>query len=126
MFCQASLSLVGWCIEFAPWIGESTLTPEAKPTIEGQIVTEANNAVRKGANANLVQAPLVPLAEGADPIVVTFRLSAKDATDFAQHLRKVIPVTRIASGCRYSHTYQAPNASAEFVLLQGWDSAVQQ
>jgi quinol monooxygenase YgiN len=58
--------------------------------------------------------------------VVTLRVSAKDAADFAQPLRDVTPATRIASGCRYSHTYQSPNALAEFVLIQGWDCAAQQ
>lgn len=89
-------------------------------------MTQANKAVRENAGAVVARPPLVPLAEDAIPIMVTLRLSAKDAADFAQHLRDVIPVTRIASGCRYSHTYQAPNAPAEFVLIQGWDSAAQQ
>lgn len=87
-------------------------------------MTQTNNAAR--ADAVVERPPLVPLAPGAHPIVVTLRLSANDAVGFAQHLREVIPVTRIASGCRYSHTYQAPNAPAEFVLIQGWDSAAQQ
>lgn len=89
-------------------------------------MTLANNAVRANAEVVLARPPLIPLADGANPIVVTLRLSAKDAADFAQHLRDVIPVTRIASGCRYSHTYQSPDAPAEFVLIQGWDSAAQQ
>ena len=81
---------------------------------------------RAGADATAALPPPVPLALGAKPIVVTLRLSAKDAGSFAQHLRDVIPVTRVASGCRYSHTYQASGSPAEFVLIQGWDSAAQQ
>ena len=89
-------------------------------------MTQASNAIHAGADAVVARPPLVPLAEGAIPIMVTLRLSAKDAVDFARHLRKVIPVTRVASGCRYSHSYQAPNAQHEFVLIQGWDSVAQQ
>jgi hypothetical protein len=97
-------------------------TIETNPTAEGQIVTQANNAVRTKCRCGCRTTPLVPPVEGAKPIPITLRLSAKDATEFARHLRDVIPVTRIASGRRYSHTYQAPDASAEFVPIQGWDS----
>lgn len=31
-----------------------------------------------------------------------------------------------ASGCRYLHTYQNPAAPQEFLLVQCWDSLVQQ
>ena len=90
-------------------------------------MTQTNNAVRADADAVVARPPLVPLAEGATPIVVTLRLSAKDASRFrASTFVTLIPVTRIASGCRYSHTYQASDAPAEFVLIQGWDSAAQQ
>ena len=89
-------------------------------------MTQTNNAVLADSDAAVSRPPLVPLAEGAKPMVVTLRLSAKDSADFAQQLREAIPVTRIATGCRYSYTYQAPNAPAEFVLIQGWDSAAQQ
>jgi hypothetical protein len=80
------------------------LSIEWTPTAEGEIVTQANNAVGATAELVLARPPRVPLADGANPIVVTLCLSAKDAGDFERHLRDVIPVTRIASRCRYSHT----------------------
>lgn len=70
--------------------------------------------------------PRVAAPANAKPVLVTLRLSAKDAGVFRAHLLKVIPVTRTASGCRYSHTYQDPSGSGEFALVQGWDSAEQQ
>ena len=76
--------------------------------------------------AQAAMPPTVAAPAGARPVLVTLRLSAKDAGAFRAHLLKVIPVTRIASGCRYSHTYQDPAVASEFVLVQGWDSAEQQ
>ncbi len=70
--------------------------------------------------------PKVAAPAGARPVLVTLRLSAKDAGAFRAHLLKVIPVTRLASGCRYAHTYQDAARPTEFTLLQGWDSVEQQ
>jgi hypothetical protein len=70
--------------------------------------------------------PVIAAPAGASLVTVTLRLTAKDATAFRAHLLKVIPVTRIASGCRYSHTYQDQAKPAEFVLVQGRDSIDQQ
>lgn len=70
--------------------------------------------------------PRVAPPVNADAVLVTLRLSAKSAADFRAHLFKVIPVTRVASGCRYSHTYQDPANPSEFELVQGWDSIEQQ
>ena len=39
---------------------------------------------------------------------------------------RVVPVTRVASGCRFSHSYQSPERPEEFLLVQGWDSIEQQ
>ena len=35
-------------------------------------------------------------------------------------------MTRLASGCRYSHSYQHTKSPGEFLLVQGWDSIEQQ
>lgn len=70
--------------------------------------------------------PKVAAPANAKPVLVTLRLSAASAADFRAHLLKVIPVTRVASGCRYSHTYQDPYNPGEFELVQGWDSVEQQ
>lgn len=83
--------------------------------------------------ANLLQAetrtalpPKIPAPANARQVLVILRLSAKDPAAFHGHLLKVIPVTRLASGCRYSHTYQDPIVPGEFALVQGWDSVDQQ
>ncbi len=78
------------------------------------------------AAAQAAAPPKVSAPAGARPVLVTLRLTAKDAAAFRAHLLKVIPVTRVASGCRYSHTYQDPQQPTEFVLVQGWDSVDQQ
>jgi quinol monooxygenase YgiN len=70
--------------------------------------------------------PAIAAPAGARSVTVTLRLKAKDASAFKAHLLKVIPVTRVAAGCRFSHTFQDPAKSAEFVLIQGWDSLEQQ
>ena len=75
----------------------------------------------RGAARNFVAAPA-----NARAVVVTLRLSAKEANAFRAHLLKVIPVTRIASGFRYGHPYQDTEAPTEFLLLQGWGSVEQQ
>lgn len=70
--------------------------------------------------------PKVPAPANAQAVFVTLRATARDAAAFSAHLMKVIPVTRRASGCRYSHTYQDPATPNEFLLAQGWDSVEQQ
>lgn len=70
--------------------------------------------------------PKISAPADARHVLVILRLSAKDAAAFRAHLLKVIPVTRVASGCRYSHSYQDPTAPGEFALVQGWDSIEQQ
>ncbi|RZN00842.1 hypothetical protein CWO91_33415 [Bradyrhizobium genosp. SA-3] len=70
--------------------------------------------------------PAVAAPANAKAVMVTLRLSAKNADAFKQHLLEVIPVTRLASGCRYSHSYQHTRTPGEFLLVQGWDSLEQQ
>jgi quinol monooxygenase YgiN len=70
--------------------------------------------------------PVIAAPAGARPVTITFRMQAKDADAFKAHLLKVIPVTRVASGCRYSHTFQDPTQPAEFLVFQGWDALEQQ
>jgi putative intracellular protease/amidase/quinol monooxygenase YgiN len=80
-----------------------------------------------GASASAAdRPPAVAAPPNARAVMVTLRLSAKNADAFKQHLLKVIPVTRLASGCRYSHSYQHTKTPSEFLLVQGWDSLEQQ
>ncbi len=93
---------------------------------QGAIAAAAAVAAVVPAAASAATPPKVAAPANAKPVLVTLRLTAKNADIFRAHLLKVIPVTRIASGCRYSHTYQDPAKPNEFVLLQGWDSIEQQ
>ena len=70
--------------------------------------------------------PVIAAPVGTKSVLVTLRLSAMNADSFKDHLLKVIPVTRTASGCRYSHSYQNTKSPSEFLLIQGWDSIEQQ
>jgi quinol monooxygenase YgiN len=70
--------------------------------------------------------PAVAAPQNARPVLITLRLSAKDAAALQAHLLNVIPVTRLASGCRASRTYQAREQPSEFLLVQAWDSTEQQ
>ncbi len=92
----------------------------------GAVAAAAAVAVARPAGAQSSTPPKVAAPANARPVLVILRLSAKDAAAFRTHLLMVIPVTRTAAGCRYSHTYQAPGSSSEFVLVQGWDSVEQQ
>jgi quinol monooxygenase YgiN len=92
----------------------------------GAAVLASVAAVTAGSVAAAQKPPAIAAPAGARAVIVTVRLKAKDAAAFKAHLLKVIPVTRMASGCRYSNTYQDPAKPAEFVLVQGWDSSEQQ
>jgi putative intracellular protease/amidase/quinol monooxygenase YgiN len=70
--------------------------------------------------------PVVPKPANANPVVVTLRLHARDSAAFKRHLLRVIPTTRKASGCRYSHSAENPDVPGEFLLVQAWDSLEQQ
>lgn len=70
--------------------------------------------------------PVMPAPANARTVMVTLRLSAKDADAFKNHLLKVIPITRLAPGCQFSYSYQDPRMPTEFLLVQTWDSVEQQ
>jgi putative intracellular protease/amidase len=70
--------------------------------------------------------PVVATPAGSVPVVVTLRLAAVDPDALKAHLQEVIPATRLASGCRYSHCCQGTTMAHEFLLVQGWDSIEQQ
>jgi quinol monooxygenase YgiN len=89
-------------------------------------MTDTSNSVLTIEPRDADHPPRVAAPPGAPAVMVTLRLTARDAEAFAAHLRAVLPVTRTASGCRFSHTYQAPDQPAEVLLVQGWDSLAQQ
>jgi quinol monooxygenase YgiN len=70
--------------------------------------------------------PVMAAPSNARTVLVTLRLSAIDADAFKKHLLKVISITRLAPGCRFSHSYQDPKTATEFLLVQTWDSVEQQ
>jgi quinol monooxygenase YgiN len=70
--------------------------------------------------------PQAPAPANARMVTVTVRLSAKDADEMRRYLLGLLPVTRLAGGCRYAHTFQEPDKPTEFLLIQGWDSTEQQ
>lgn len=70
--------------------------------------------------------PQVAAPDGAVAVVVVLELIAKDPGAFKEHLLQVIPVTRQASGIRYSWSTRDSANPASFVLYQGWDSLEQQ
>jgi quinol monooxygenase YgiN len=70
--------------------------------------------------------PRVAAPDGAVAVVVVLELTAKDPDALKEHLLRVIPVTRQASGIRYSWSTRDPAKPAGFVLYQGWDSLEQQ
>ncbi len=91
------------------------------------VATRGLVAVSAAAQAPATEKPPAAAAPaGSHPVTVVLRLSAKDPEAFKAHLMKTVPVTRVASGCRYSHSFQDPQNPAEFILIQGWDSAAQQ
>jgi putative intracellular protease/amidase/quinol monooxygenase YgiN len=107
---------------------------QPKVVVDGRIVTGQNPASAAGvgrAVADTLEAldnrpPVMAAPLGARPVCVIVRLRAIDGMALKHHLLTAIPVTRTASGCRYSHTYQDPARPDEFLLVQGWDSLEQQ
>jgi hypothetical protein len=71
--------------------------------------------------------PYVAAPADAKPVMVKVELEAKDPAAFKQYLmsKPVIPVTRLASGIKYSWSTQDANAPAKFTLLQEWTSVKQ-
>lgn len=55
------------------------------------------------------------------PVVVTLRFCAAEPDKFRSFLTEILPDTRKAKGCRYSHTYFSAE-NGEFLLFQEWDS----
>lgn len=106
-----------------------------KVVVSGRLVTGQNPQSALGVGEALVDLlgiaspenspPAITAPSDAEPVVVTMRLQAKDAGKFKMHLRQVIPVTRRASGCRYSHSAENSKSPGEFLLVQAWDSAEQ-
>lgn len=70
--------------------------------------------------------PRVEVPRGAQPVVVTVRLRAKDPSTLRKHLEAVIPITRKAAGNRFSWSSQDAKDPHAFTLTQGWDSLAQQ
>ncbi|PJG53017.1 hypothetical protein CVM73_23215 [Bradyrhizobium forestalis] len=64
--------------------------------------------------------------DAAIAVVVVLELVARDPNAFEQHLLRVIPVTRLASGNRFSWSVRDSANPTNFVLYQGWDSLAQQ
>jgi quinol monooxygenase YgiN len=87
---------------------------------------QAANKKEKSKMTKTSSPPVIATPANAQRVTITLRLTAKDGDAFARHLLSVIPVTRVASGCRYSHTFRDPAKASEFLLIQGWDSAEQQ
>lgn len=54
-------------------------------------------------------------------VIVTLRFCAADPAEFRSFLTEILPDTRKAKGCCYSHTYFSPD-TGEFLLFQEWDS----
>ena len=50
------------------------------------------------------------------------RLTAREPAALKAHLLQVIPETRKAEGCRFSHSLQSTANAAELLLVQGWAS----
>lgn len=55
------------------------------------------------------------------PVIVTLRFSTAEPDKFRSFLAEILPNTRKAKGCRYSHTYFCAE-NGEFLLFQEWDS----
>jgi quinol monooxygenase YgiN len=70
--------------------------------------------------------PVIVAPDGATPVIVLLDMEAKDPDAFKAHLLEVIPVTREASGARFSWSTQDPENPARFTLVQEWDSLAQQ
>ncbi len=70
--------------------------------------------------------PLVRRTPEDAPVMVVLDLVARDATAFRNHLLSVIPVTRLASGARFSWSAETADDPRRFTLIQAWDSLRQQ
>jgi len=98
---------------------------QEKVVVDGRLITGQNPASAAGVGRAMAAA-LRAMPEQGRGVTVMLRLEARDPTKLRSHLLEVIPVTRRASGCRYSHSYQSQGDPRKFLLIQGWDSAEQQ
>ncbi len=126
---QSALEARGARVITAPKFAENVV-------VDGRLVTGQNPASARGVARAVLQAinrnpgstaipPRVPAPVGVEPVFVTLRLRAKDAAVLARHLIQVIPVTRRASGCLSSKTYQDEQDPRAFLLVQQWASVEQ-
>jgi len=91
---------------------------QAQVLVDGRLATGQNPASARGVGRALAET----LSRKQPGVVVTLRLSAREPAGLRDHLLKVIPETRRAEGCQYSHSYVSQTNRNEFVLIQGWDS----
>jgi len=78
-------------------------------------------------NDTITMPPYVQAPADSVPVMVKVELEAKNPADFKQYLQSanVIPVTRLASGIKYSWSTQDLNEPAKFTLIQEWTSQKQ-
>jgi putative intracellular protease/amidase/quinol monooxygenase YgiN len=95
---------------------------QSKVVVDGRLVTGQNPASARGVGRALAET-LLDLERG---VVMCLRLTAREPAALKAHLLQVIPETRKAEGCRYSHSLQNTTNAAEFLLVQGWASLQQQ
>jgi putative intracellular protease/amidase len=105
---------------------------------DGRVITAQNPASAERLADALIEAltgvrgadetlpPVVRRTPRDEPVAVTIDLVATDPARFREHLLLVIPVTRLASGCRASWSVQTAEAPQRFSLIQAWDSLRQQ
>jgi len=91
---------------------------QAQVVVDGRVVTGQNPASARGVGRALAGV----LQEAKPGIVVTLRLAAREPAALRRHLLKVLPDTRRAPGCRYSHSYVNQSNPSDYLLIQGWDS----
>jgi len=106
-------------------VHESAGLWEAKVVVDGRLITGQNPASAAGVGRAMAEA-LRSLPRQRPGVTILLRLEARDPARLRAHLLEVIPVTRGAKGCRYSHSYQSKGDPRKFLLVQGWDSAEQQ
>lgn len=96
---------------------------QAQVVVDGRLITGQNPASARGVGRALADTLSSALTTG---VIVTLRLTARDPVALRAHLLKVIPDTRRADGCRYSHSCQSQTRANEFLLIQAWDSLAHQ
>ena len=79
-------------------------------------------ATFNGQNVAAADLPIATAPASSQPVLVTIRLVAKDVAVLTSQLKRTLPDTRLASGCRYSYTCASPTDPADILMVQGWDS----